>query len=338
MSLVLLTGASGFLGVHTVSRLLENGHRVRAYVRTPARLDQALRPLGHSADDDRIEVVHGDMTDASAVADAVTGCDAVVHAAATYSFKRRDRESMARDNTLGTRIVLEAGRAAGCGRLVHVSSTVALARPGGAVLDARSPLGPGHGPYSESKVASEKVARELRADGAPVTLVNPGGVIGPYDPYLGESNDLILQILRGRMPVYPRGQLHYVDVRDTAAVLAAAVDHEPGAHYLVPGVGVTSLHAPLREVTGRKLPVLLVPPRVAELATTPGYLSGWNRLPGALEGARITGCANSVDSRLTTRDLGVSARPLHETLIDTVRWLVEAGHLPPGLAGEVSVR
>ena len=162
MSLVLLTGASGFLGAHTVQHLLGAGHRVRAFVRTPSRLDDALRPLGLSSEDERIEVAQGDMTDQTAVRAAVAGCDSVVHAAATYSFRRRDRHTMLHDNTAGTRAVLEAGRDAGCRTLVHVSSTVALTRPGGVTLDGQSPLGPGFGPYSESKVASEQIARDLQ--------------------------------------------------------------------------------------------------------------------------------------------------------------------------------
>ena len=201
----LLTGASGFLGAHTVAALLERGERVRAFVRTPSRLTSALAPLGLSVDDDRIEVVEGQMTDAAVVRSAVEGCDAVVHAAATYSFRRADRAAMMRDNTAGTEAVLGAAREEGCRVAVHVSSTVALARPGAVTLDHRSPLGPGHGPYSDSKVASERIARRMQEAGDPVTIVNPGGVIGPHDPYLGETNEVLVQVLQGKQPVFPRG-------------------------------------------------------------------------------------------------------------------------------------
>ncbi len=336
MPTVLLTGASGFLGAHTVQHLLEAGHHVRAFVRTPARLDEALRPLGLSSDDERIEVAKGDMTDVAAVRDAVQGCESVVHAAATYSFRRRDAEVMLRDNTAGTRSVLEAGRDAGCRTLVHVSSTVALTRRGGVVLDERSPVGPGHGPYSRSKAASELIAREMQEAGDPVTIVNPGGVLGPHDPYLGESNEIVLQLLQGKLPVFPRGRAPYVDVRDTAAVLTAAVDHQPGGRYVVPGESVASMHALLREITGRRLPVLFLPSAVAVAATWPGYATGLGFLPGAIEGVRIAACGNTIDAAATTRDLGVTARPLLESLTDTVRWLVSSGHLPARLAGRAA--
>jgi nucleoside-diphosphate-sugar epimerase len=330
---VLLTGASGFLGIHTLKQLLDDGHHVRAFVRTPARLEKNLLPLGIELEDSRIEVAEGDMTSTSAVRTAASGCGAVIHAAATFSYKRRDQARMARENSVGTRTVLESGAEAGATRLVHVSSTVALVRPGGATIDHTSPLGIGQGPYSKSKIASEAVARELQDSGPPVTIVNPGGILGPHDPYLGENNEVLIQAIKGRTPAWPRGSVQYVDVRDVAAVLAAAVSHAAGKRYLVPGHDVHELHPVLREVTGRRLPAATMPPKLLIAAALPGYLTGWSFLPGAVEGIRTAACANPADASATTRELGVKARPLAESVRDTVRWLVEAGHIEPKHAG-----
>lgn len=332
MTTVLLTGASGFLGVHTTQALLEAGHQVRALVRTPSRLIDHLAPLG--VEPGRVEVAQGDMTDEAAVRRAVQGCDAVVHGAATFSFRRSDAERMTEENAAGTRVVLEAGAAAGCSPLVHVSSTVALHRPGGAVLDHDSPVGAGPGPYSASKVASEQVARELQEAGAPVTIVYPASVVGPHDPYLGENDHLVMLILRGLLPAWPRGSLPYVDVRDVAATLTAAVAHDPGGRYLVPGHDIASLPAELRTVTGRRLPAVPVPARVAGAASVPGALTGWWWLPRGAEGPRLAGYRNTTDSSRTTQELGVTARPFAEALRDTVRWLVEAGHVSRKQAGD----
>ena len=332
MPTVLLTGATGFLGVHTTRHLLDSGHHVRAMVRSPERLAQHLEPLGVEPEDARVEVVPGDMTDRSAVEEAVAGCDAAVHAAATFSFRRRDRDAMQRQNAVGARTVLEAAMKAGCRSLVHVSSTVALTRPGGRLVDGTSPLGEGFGPYSESKIASERVARELQDAGAPLAIVNPGGILGPHDPYLGESNELVVNILRGRLPAMPRGCVPYVDVRDTAEVIVAALDH-PGGRFIVPGTDVPDLPARLREVTGRRLPVVTIPPVLAEAAAMPGYLTGWGFLPGAAEGVRTVAAANRFDAGATTTELGISGRPLEESLRDTIRWMVEAGHLSAKAAG-----
>ena len=78
----MLTGASGFVGIHILDRLLDEGHRVRALVRTPAKLRENLAMLNVDPDDPRIEVVPGNMTDAAAVKEAARGCDRAIHAAA----------------------------------------------------------------------------------------------------------------------------------------------------------------------------------------------------------------------------------------------------------------
>ena len=133
MAVVLLTGASGFLGIHILERLLKEGHQVRAFVRSPAKLRENLALLGVDPDDPRIDVVAGDMTDAAAAREASSGCDQAIHAAATFSYRRRDAERMRRENKVGTTTVLDAAIEAGCTGIVHVSSTAALLRPGATV-------------------------------------------------------------------------------------------------------------------------------------------------------------------------------------------------------------
>jgi nucleoside-diphosphate-sugar epimerase len=327
----MLTGASGFLGTHIAQCLLDRGHQVRALVRTPAKLRESLTALGVDPDDRRIDVVVGDMTDAGAAREAVTGCDQAVHAAATYSYRRPDAERMLRENTLGTTTVLDAAAGAGCSGIVHVSSVVALLRSG-ATLDHRSPLGVPIGPYSRSKVESERAARARQEAGAPITIVNPGGVIGPHDPTLGETNETVRDILLGRLPTWPRGGLQWVDVRDTADVVVAALGR-PGGRYFVPGDTIALPHAPLRTVTGRRLPAVRVPLSAALPVLQLGYRTGWSFLPHTVEGARLIAMDTRVDHSATTEELGIRGRPLADSMRDTVRWLVEAGHIPARAAG-----
>lgn len=333
MSVVLLSGASGFLGLHVLARLLGEGHHVRAFVRTPAKLRENLTLVGVDADDPRIEVVAGDMTDAAAAREAAGGCDAAVHAAATFSYRRRDEERMQRENTLGTTTVLDAAIEAGCTGIVHVSSTAALLRPG-ATLDHESPLGVPIGPYTQSKVESERVARDRQDRGDPVAIVNPGGILGPHDPYLGESDAVVREVLRGRLPTWPRGGMQWVDVRDTAEVVVAALAR-PGRRYLVPGESVALPHAVLRELTGRRLPAVQLPLKAVLPVLHVGYRTGWSFLPHAVEGVRFIAMDTRVDYRATVEELGIQGRSLAESMRDTVRWLAEAGHVSARATGRL---
>ncbi len=334
MAAVMLTGASGFLGVHVLQRLLDDGQRVRALVRTPSRLRASLAMLQIDPDDPRIHVITGDMTDPAAVRAAIHGCSHAIHTAATYSYRRRDAQRMRDENVTGTIAVLDAAMEAGCRGIVHVSSVVALLSPK-ATLDHHSPLGVTLGPYTGSKVESERAARARLEDGAPVAIVNPGAIIGPNDPYLGESNELIRDILRGRLPTWPRGGLQWVDVRDTAAVVVAALER-PGRRYLVPGENVILPHTTLREVTGRKLPAVRVPLTASLPLLSLGYGTGWEFLPHTLEGARVAAQDTRVDASATTEDLGITGRPFADATRDTVRWLLAAGHITAYNAGRAA--
>lgn len=333
MAVVLLTGASGFLGIHLVRRLLDDEHQVRAFVRTPAKLREHLPMVHVDPKDPRLEVRTGDMTDAAAVRKAAEGADLAIHAAAAFSYRKRDAERMVRENAAGTTTVLDAAIAAGCSCIVHVSSIAALLRPR-ATLDHRSPLGKELGPYTRSKIESERVARERQEGGAPVTIVNPGGILGPNDPYLGESDAVVRDILSGRLPTWPRGGLQWVDVRDTADVIVAALDR-PGGRYLVPGEYVAVPHKPLRRLTGRRLPAVTMPVTAALPVLKLGYATEWPLLPHALEGARVVAMDTRVDYSATVEELGITGRPLADSLGDTVQWLAETGHISRRAAGRV---
>src|SRR5207247_2402833 len=102
--LVTVTGGTGFVGSHSVAAIVRAGHRVRLLVRDEARVRPALDPL--SVDASGLDVVVGTVTDEAAVATAVAGCDAVLHAASVYSFDSRLRTQMRAVNAAGTGTVL----------------------------------------------------------------------------------------------------------------------------------------------------------------------------------------------------------------------------------------
>ena len=241
---VLVTGGTGFVGSHTVAALAAAGHEVRLLVRSPDRIAPALAPHGISGDvDHRV----GDVTDADAVEAALSGCDAVVHAAAVYNLDSRAYRATRATNVAGAQTVLTAAVAHGCDPVIHVSSTVALLRKR-ATVSPDSPLSRVRTVYVRSKVESEAVARRLQAEGAPVVIVQPGGVLGPHDPHLSDQVSRLREILRGRYPMWPAGGYHAVDVRDVAAVHAAVM--RPGAGTsAVPGAG----RLPGREDAVRRL-------------------------------------------------------------------------------------
>lgn len=335
---VMVTGGTGFVGCHTVAGLMRAGHEVRLLVRSPERVGAALDPLGVGD----VESIVGDVTDPDSVERAVEGCDAAVHCASIYSLDRRMVHQVRRTNVAGTETVLGTAHRHGLDPIVHVSSFVALMGVRRAVLTPDSPPTEPPGVYSRSKADSDVVARQYQDSGAPVVITYPGSVWGPQDPHFGESCQIARNILRGFFTACPRGGAPISDVRDVARLHVFTMEQGRGPRrYLVPSVNLTldELWASFRSVTGRKVPVVFLPPwtllwlmKIADMSQRVLPF----RLPFSHQLAYAMSTNHRFDDSLTRKESGIEPRPMDETLADTLRWMVETRQLSPGLAGQLA--
>lgn len=309
---ILVTGGTGFVGSHAVRELVARGHEVRVLARRPEAVTG-------------VEAVPGDVTDPAAVRRALVGCDAILHSGSVFSFDARDAARIRATNVVGTEIVLGAARDAGCDPIVHMSSTLALV-PVTGPLTADSPPGDSGYPYTASKADSERVARRLQGEGAPVVSVYAGWVWGPDDPRRGESFQVARDLLRGTMRLVPPGRSTIVDVRDLATLLATVFVQGRGPRrYVAAGTPVTfpELATALGEAAGRRIPVHVVPGPVALFggSLADGLRRFGPRLPANREGTWVYLNGPAVDDRATWAELGIVRRPLATTLADVVRWM-----------------
>jgi nucleoside-diphosphate-sugar epimerase len=334
--LVGVTGGTGFVGAHSVSAMVAEGHTVRLLVRDPARVERALAPLG--VDLSAVDVVTADVRDAAAVAGGLRGVEAVLHAASVYSFDSRRRAELLSTNERGTEVVLAEARRLGADPIIHVSSFGALLpSPDGRPVGGHSPVGAPRETYLASKAAAEVAARRQQAQGVPVVITYPPALLGPYDPCLGDQTRRVRDALRGLMPMWPGGGFPVGDVRDTAALHAALLRGETSASRCFgPGRYLTTREyvQTLRAVTGRRLPSVFLPARamlpVGRLADLAQRVWPWH-IPAEYGAIYTCACATAVDEGADT--LGVPARPAAQTMGDAVRWLREEGHLSAGQAG-----
>lgn len=322
---VLVNGASGFLGSHAIRALLDDGHDVRASARSADRVRRALEPLGCA---DTVEMLEGDVTDEDDVARTLSGCDAVVNAAAVYSYDARRGKEMLWGNVRGTENVIGRAAALGLDPIVHISSYVALL-PSSTTVTADSPPGRPPTPYALSKARTEEIARGFQADGVPVTIINPGMVWGPDDPMMGESSLFARSVLEGKLPFGLPRTVPVVDVRDVAAVIVAVMRPDRGprrylaARETVPMKRVQTMVA---EAGGTR------PPR----GTAPGWfilglgrVADWVqravpvRLPVNYQGPWTLMNSAPVDAFATERELGVTFRAAEDSIRDTARWLLD---------------
>ncbi|MEE4659540.1 MAG: SDR family NAD(P)-dependent oxidoreductase [Halieaceae bacterium] len=331
----MITGGTGFIGLHTARALMAAGHRVRLLARDK---DKLRRLYGSNITD----YVLGDVTDPAAVSKALDGCDAVVHSAAMVSVDQKDADKVMATNLGGTELVVGGAAERGFRCIIHVSSVTALYDPRARFLNEFSPPGSAANPYAHSKVACENFVRDLQAQGLPVHITYPASVIGPDDPGFTAPHQGLRSYLGSAAPVLPSGN-QWVDVRDVAAAHLALLDREPppgryplGGHFLTWSEFVDTLS----RVTGRRIQKVQVPGGVM---LGLGRLADWvSRLRGKSLDIPVTHEAMvyatnwvRMDNSKTVAELGVQFRPIEETLADTIRYLAEEGLIAVSQAGSL---
>ncbi len=248
MKRVLVTGASGFIGLHCVNQLLEQGYLVRGTVRSLSRqveLEKALKSVGR--DVSKFELLEADLTKASGWEAAVKDCDFVLHVASPFILGvPKHEDDLIKPAISGTNYVISAAIKHGVKRVVMTSSVAAITDTHDGKIhftedewsDAEHSKTTA---YYKSKTLAEKHAWDLINSQAGVgatelSVINPSVVIGPsLTNDIGTSNDFIRQILVGKMPAAPNLHFGFVDVRDVAAahLLAMTVENAAGERFIV---------------------------------------------------------------------------------------------------------
>jgi len=335
---VLVTGGTGFVGSHAVEALVGAGHEVRLLARSREKVDRVIGARGIEVSD----VVLGDMTDAKCVRKALTGCDAVLHAAAEVEIGRT--KSVFESNMAGSHNVVGTAVELGLDPIMVISSVATMFPPVGPVITVDDPIVNLHTDYGRSKAEGERYLRELQAAGHPVVSIYPTGVFGPDDPGPGAP----LKGLRDRIRygyLMTTGGAGVVDVRDLASVIVAALEpgrgprrYMAGGHFQ-PWADEAVL---CEQVIGRRVRRIPAPPWLLSLA---GRIIDMIKAvfpsfdyPLTYEASLFVTLFVPCPSEKTAEELGVTFRPTRETLTDTIRFLVEAGELKPTQAPALSAQ
>jgi len=218
----LITGATGFIGLHLARALAAAGHEAVCLVRRSSRCED-LQTLP-------VRLIEGDVASGAGVAEAIAGCDFVYHLAGAV--RGRTRDDFFRSNTDGVRHVVDAAVRCSSPPVIVLASSLAAAGP---AVDGRphEPGTPGRPVsfYGESKLAGEAAARHA-ADHVPVTVVRPPIVFGEGDR---ASFEWFRSIARFRLQVVPGlrpARYSIIYVHDLVQALIAAAER---GRRLVPG-------------------------------------------------------------------------------------------------------
>jgi nucleoside-diphosphate-sugar epimerase len=332
---VAVTGGSGFVGSHLVRRLLERGYRVHTTVRSVNNTAK-VRPLEEmqQAFPDRLALFEADLLREGSFDEAVRGCRVVFHVASPFFMPEKikdGRRDMVDPALLGTRNVLASvERTPTVERLVFTSTVGAIFGDYADVLDmdgqvlsekyVNTTSTVVNNPYHYAKTVAEQAAWEAEAAQGRwrMVSVNPGLVLGPSLTPASESGSLFLldELFKGYF-FYgaPDFSFTTADVREVADAHIAAAEHTGAkGRYIVAAPTMTSFHQMARIIRTRY-------PRDLRLPRT--ALPHWPvRVLGPAFGLsqdyirKHLGIRFRVDNSRSVRELGITYRPIEETVLD----------------------
>lgn len=319
---LLVTGAGGFIGSHLVEALVRRDFDVRAMVHYNSRGGWGLLEDLPSEIVSEIQVIPGDIRDATAVRSALSSTDAVLHLAALigipYSYVAP--ESYVDTNIHGTLNVLQGARDLGLQRVVHTSTSEVYGSAQFSPMDESHPI-VSQSPYSATKVAADQLAYSFYASfGTPVTTVRPFNTYGPRQSARAVIPSVITQIASGSREISlgltaPTRDFNYVQDTVNGFIAALLSDRAVGQTVNIGSgyeVSISELVGLIAEVMGEDVSVTSDPARLRPTRSEVGRLLcdnrkaadllGWRPKFSGPEGLR-SGLARTIDWFMSPRNL-----------------------------------
>jgi dihydroflavonol-4-reductase len=329
---ILVTGATGFLGRHVLQALCEREPQTRVLVLVRRRSD--WNHLDWTAALHNAEVIEGGVTGSEGWTTdrRLQGLDGILHLAAIVRHSRRSPDDIYETNVEGTLRMVRLAAKYPC-RLVFVSTsgTVGCFRDPESKADedaAYVERTVARWPYYDSKIKAEKAARALASQlGVAMTIVRPPILLGPGDHRFRATNT-VTRYLRGKYPFLIEGGVSFIDIRDAAPAILAALRHpaaRPVYHLDGTDCSVVAFFDLCRQVCGVEPPSAILPYKTAHAlavaAEQGAHLVGQHSPfpdPVVIEMARHYW---GLTSRYSAAELGYQTRPPRQTLADTIAWL-----------------
>ena len=235
MEKVLVTGATGFIGLHCIDQLLNQGYAVNGSLRSPKRKDEIFNALKNkNTPTENLKLFIFNLTEDDGWDEGMQGCDYLLHVASPLSIQKHDDDFFVKPAVAGVKRAFKFAKKHNIKKVVLTSSVAAILETDEdkeyfdetdwSDVESRQ-----IGSYAKSKTLAEKAAWQfLKENGNPFELavINPALVTGPtLTGDLGESNKAIEMVVTGKMPVAIPMQFGYVDVRDVATAHILAIQN-----------------------------------------------------------------------------------------------------------------
>ena len=323
----LVTGSTGFIGSAIVRELIKDGEDVRVLVRKTSDT--------RNIDNLDVEKVYGDIRDGDSMKRALKDCDTLYFTAAYFAHWAPDPELLYEVNVGGTKASLRAALEVGVEKVVYTSTNNAIAASGPVLANEEKAFNywKSGDHYSMSKYIAENEARIFVTRGLPVVMVNPTLVIGTNDIKPSPSGQMIIDVVKQKMPGYIDGGINIIDVEDVArGHILAAKKGRVGERYLFgnENITVSNYFKLIADIAGVKPPTIKIP---YHLALVLGYAFEFGafitKKPPVVTASevRIGKMMEWYDCSKAVNELGLPQTPIHMTIKKALNWFRENGYL-----------
>ena len=332
MKKVLVTGATGFIGLHCIHQLLNQGYAVNGSLRSPKRKDEIIEALKNkNTAIENLNLFVFNLTEDNGWDEGMQGCDYLLHIASPLSVKAYDDDFFVKPAVAGVKRAFKFAKKHNIKKVVLTSSVAAIIETDEekeyfdendwSDINCREISS-----YAKSKTMAERAAWDFikeHQNPFELAVINPALVTGPsLTGDLGESNKAIEMVVTGKMPVAIPMNFGFVDVRDvaTAHILAMQNESSNGERFALSekDLSYKEIAKILRDNGFKKAPRISVPIWIAK------FLANFNKeLKIAVP---FMGKTRSLSKTSKAKDvLGWEPRPAEESIIDVANQIKEMG-------------
>ncbi len=325
---ILVTGADGLLGSNLVRELLGRGHRIRAFVQ-PGRQQKTLEGLN-------LEKFQGNLLNVEEVSNAVEGCDAVIHCAASTSVWPTRSEIVNTVNIESTKNIINAVKQNTVQRMIYVGTANSFG------FGSKENPGVEGNPYKSAKYgldymdskykAQQLILNEVKENSLPAIIVNPTFMFGPYDSN-PSSGAMIVALYKGKVPGYTSGGRNYICAKDAAVAIANALSKGRVGECYILGNQNLSYKEAFRKIAsaiGVKPPSISIPSVFAKIYGHVGSLIGIvsGKTPAiSYPLSRIACDEHYFSPAKAVRELELPQTPIEIGIKECFEWLKENNYL-----------
>lgn len=322
---IAVTGASGHVGTNLCRMLIGQGHQVKALIYRDTKGLMGL-PL---------ELIKGNVTSISDLANLCSGCEVVFHLAAYISIRKHDPACIS-INADSCNNLIKAAASTGIKKIIHFGSIHAFReKPLDKELNETRELAIGSKiSYDHSKALGQKIMMEAASRHLEIVVLSPTGIIGPNDFKPSLLGKALIRFYKGENPVLIPGGYNWVDVRDVCTAAVNAIEYgTSGECYLLGGSwqSLDTLALEIHKLGGRRPPSVQIPVWMARigapLINLQSALTKKEPLYTAVSLQTLSNGHRNISCAKAESVLRFSPRPFHETLSAAIAWFRDNNYI-----------